>query len=99
MLFTQLCICLCSLDYPVCLLLGIPSTLTGEEDGYDEAQVSTALNSQVGDSYIDLDQSQWPAQEFSNLPPQPSPSTDAYMCCSSPADVGGKHCEISQAYQ
>ena len=80
-------------------MLGIPSTLTGEEDGYDEAQVSTALNSQDGDSYIDLDQLQWEAPEFSSVLPQSSQSIDGYMNCSSPADVGGKHCEISHAYQ
>ena len=77
-------------------MLGISSTLTGEEDGYDEAQVSAALNPQVGDSYIDLDQSQWAAPEFSSLPPQPSQSTDVYISCSISADVGGKHCEICQ---
>ena len=82
----------------LCLLLGISSTLTGEEDGCDEAQVSAALNPQVRDNHTDLDQSQWAAQEFSNLLPQSSQSTDVYMSCSSPADVGGMHCEISQAY-
>ena len=76
---------------------GILSTLTGEEDGYDEAQASAALKPQVRDNHTDLDQSQWAAPELSYLLPRFSQSTDAYMNCSSSADGGGEACEICQA--
>ena len=78
-------------------MLGISSTLTGEEDGYDEAQASAALKPQVRDNRRNPDLSQWAAPELSYLLPQFSQSTDAYMNCSSSADVGGEACEICQA--
>ena len=78
-------------------MLGISSTLTGEEDGYDEAQASVVLKPQVRDNRRNPDLLQWAAPELSYLLPQFSQSTDAYMNCSSSADVGGEACEICHA--
>ena len=85
------------------LSLGAFLTLTGEEDGSDEAQASGVSEPHVADTYADPDISLLDTSEYlyststlSNLPFQsPVMSTDVYY--SSPADVGGKAYETLQA--